>query len=218
MVFGIYGAGGSGRSFMNLALRYNKEAHEWEDIVYVDDVIGVSEWEGRKVYTFEEATKIYSVHEIQFIISQGEPATREKIYHKIRSEGYELCSYIDKRAVICDGVVIGKGCMIAPNVYIDANVKIEDNTMVYVGAVIGHDINIGKHCVISANSFIAGYSILGEKIYVGPGAMVRDRINIGEEAVLAMGAAIYKDVPAKSVAIGNPARNSKKQEGKGLFG
>ena len=25
MVFGIYGVGGSGRSFMNLALRYNKE-------------------------------------------------------------------------------------------------------------------------------------------------------------------------------------------------
>ncbi|WP_251207840.1 NeuD/PglB/VioB family sugar acetyltransferase [Acetatifactor aquisgranensis] len=217
MIFAIYGAGGSGRTFMNLALRRNKEEHEWSDIIYVDDIIGISEWEGRKVYTFQQVTEKFSQTEVQFIISQGEPSTREKLFSKIREKGYSFYTYIDKSALVCEGASIGEGCMIAPNVFIDAHVKIGNNTLVYIGAVVGHDTKLGMHSVVSVSSFIGGHCVLEEKSYVGPGAMIRDRISVGKEAVLAMGAAVYKDVPEKMVAIGNPARMMKHQEGKGLF-
>jgi maltose O-acetyltransferase len=82
-------------------------------------------------------------------------------------------------------------------------------------------IEIGAHTVI-ANSVqiiahdaaikrLTGYTEvrpvkIGERCYLGAGAMVLPGAVIGDEAVIGAGAIVRGEVPAGSVAVGNPAK------------
>jgi UDP-3-O-[3-hydroxymyristoyl] glucosamine N-acyltransferase len=79
-------------------------------------------------------------------------------------------------------------------------------------ALVGHNVEIGAHSQISSYSAIAGYTIVGEKNYIGLSACIRDKIKIGDSCIISMGAAVMKDVPEKSVCMGNPARVIAKNE------
>ena len=72
------------------------------------------------------------------------------------------------------------------------------------------------HCVVSVGSFIGGHCVLEKKVYFGPCAAARDQVHIGECATVGINAAVFKDVPEGSSAIGNPAKIMPKSQ-KGLF-
>lgn len=217
MILGMYGAGGAGRSFMNAQLNDRNIEKEWDDKVYIDDVIGVSELDGRKVYTFDQIKQIYSPDEIRIIISLGEPTARKAVYDRIKADGYKLHTYIDVSARIWDNVQIGEGCIVFPETVVDNNTVLKENSIIYLNAMVGHDTVVGAHSVVSVKSFIAGHCNIGACSYIGPGALLKDRLQIGEEGVIGLGAAVYRDVPAGYVAIGNPARAIQRGSDKGVF-
>jgi len=47
---------------------------------------------------------------------------------------------------------------------------------------------------------------IGDNVWLGGGAIVLPGVTIGENSVIGAGAVVTKDVPANSVAVGNPAR------------
>ena len=50
-------------------------------------------------------------------------------------------------------------------------------------------------------------SVIGGGVTIGTGAIIAGPVNIGDHAVIGAGAVVIKDVPARHMAIGNPARN-----------
>lgn len=47
---------------------------------------------------------------------------------------------------------------------------------------------------------------IGDNVWLGGGAIVLPGVTIGDNSVIGAGAVVTKDVPANSVAVGNPAR------------
>lgn len=47
---------------------------------------------------------------------------------------------------------------------------------------------------------------IGDRVFVGAGAVINMGVTIGDEAVIGAGAVVTKDVPARSVVAGVPAR------------
>jgi maltose O-acetyltransferase len=47
---------------------------------------------------------------------------------------------------------------------------------------------------------------IGDNVWIGGGAIVLAGVTIGDDAVVGAGAIVTKDVPARTVAVGNPAR------------
>jgi maltose O-acetyltransferase len=47
---------------------------------------------------------------------------------------------------------------------------------------------------------------IGDNVWLGGGAIVLPGVSIGDNSVIGAGAVVTKDVPANSVAVGNPAR------------
>lgn len=217
MVLCVYGAGGNGKTLIDLARMIEKEEHRWDEIVFVDDVTEEKEIYGLKVYRFQQICQKYGKDEVEYVITIGEPFYRKKLYDKVKSEGYTMPVLKNPHAVIPESTVIGEGTILA-NCYIGSDTVIGVNTIVSEKAVVGHDTSVGNHCNLSMGSFVAGHCQVGDEVYLGPMAAIRDRIEIGDTAVIAMSAAVFKNVGGDMIAIGNPAKCIRKENGYKVFG
>lgn len=85
---------------------------------------------------------------------------------------------------------------------------------------IGADCLIGTHVIILDNDFHDAVDharmpeprpvIIGDRAWIGNRAMVLPGVTIGEEATVGAGSVVMTDIPARSLALGNPARVIKK--------
>ena len=48
--------------------------------------------------------------------------------------------------------------------------------------------------------------IIGKNVWIGTHAVILPGVTIGDRAVIGAGSIVTKDVPANSVAVGNPAK------------
>ncbi len=95
--------------------------------------------------------------------------------------------------IVCKaGIVIGSDCLIAEYVTIrDQN----------------HRFGAGK--LTSQSGFTFSPIVIGDNVWIGAKATVLAGVKIGENAVIGAGAVVTHDVPANSVAVGNPARTTR---------
>ena len=82
------------------------------------------------------------------------------------------------------------------------------------GIYIGDRVQIGPHVtIVTDNHDFSNRSVLrcrpvriGSGVWIGSNVTILPGVTVGENAVIAAGAVVTKDVPANSIAGGNPAR------------
>lgn len=210
MTLVIYCAGGLGKEVIALA----RSVSRWDNIIFVDDVTEAEYHADAKVYRFEQLQDYPDA--VEFVIASGEPAGREKLYHKIKEAGYPMATIYGLGCSVLPGTSIGEGCILY-NSLISADVVIEPNVLLNTKVVIGHDVVIGSHSVLGYNSFIGGGAIIEDRSYIAPGAMIRDRIRVGADSIISMGAVVLRNVNANSIMLGNPAEKAGENEWKRVF-
>ena len=105
---------------------------------------------------------------------------------------------------------------IGKRVFINAGCKFQDQG----GITIGDDVLIGHNCVIATLNhsmqperradMIPAPVKIGDKVWIGANVTILQGVTIGEGAVIAAGAVVNKDVPARTVVGGVPAKIIKK--------
>lgn len=71
---------------------------------------------------------------------------------------------------------------------------------------IGHNVTIGEHCILCAQVGISGSTRLGNFVTLAGKVGLSGHIELGDGVIFGAMSAIAKDVPAKSVMFGAPAR------------
>lgn len=84
-----------------------------------------------------------------------------------------------------------------------SHIKIGDNCAIARGVIIR---DYDAHTIIGDNYQISKPIMIGNKVWIGNRAIILKGVTIGDGAIIAAGAIVTKDVPAKSVVAGNPAR------------
>jgi serine O-acetyltransferase len=81
------------------------------------------------------------------------------------------------------------------------------------GIVISGDARFGDDCVIRngvtvglRNRGVAGSPHIGDRVDIGAGAKLLGAIRIGDDCAIGANAVVLCDVPARSIAVGVPAR------------
>ena len=113
-----------------------------------------------------------------------------------------------------DDVLVGTGTTIDGHVTIGSRVKIESRVYIPTHTSIGSRVFIGPGALMTNDRYPlrkrAGYrpegATLEDDVTIGGGAVLLPGVTVGAGAMVAAGAVVTKDVPAWSLAVGNPAR------------
>ena len=123
-------------------------------------------------------------------------------------------SHVRERAVIGESSVVGRGSAVDNDVTIGARVRIqtgcyitafssiEDDVFVAPGVFTTNDDAMGRH---ERGAPLRG-AVLRRACRVGGGVVLVPGVEVGEEAFVAAGAVVTRDVPARAVVMGVPAR------------
>ena len=124
-------------------------------------------------------------------------------------------SCVRERCTIGDDVVVGRGSLVENDTTVGARTKIQANAYVTAYSTLEEDVFIAP-CVVTTNDNFMGRTERRYELVKGPtirrgarvggGAVICPGIEIGEEAYVGAGAVVTKDVAARTVVVGNPAR------------
>ena len=124
-------------------------------------------------------------------------------------------SCVRERVTIGDDVVVGRGSLVENDTTIGAMTKIQANAYITAYSTIEEHVFIAP-CVVTTNDNWMGRTearfgnVRGPTIRrgarVGGGAVICPQVEIGEDAFVGAGAVVTKDVPARTVVVGSPAR------------
>jgi acetyltransferase-like isoleucine patch superfamily enzyme len=122
---------------------------------------------------------------------------------------------VRERCEVGEGAVIGRGVCVENDTKIGAFSKIQSNSYITAYSTLEEHVFIAP-CVTTTNDNFMGRTdarheqILGAVIRrgarVGGGVVILPGIEIGEEAFVAAGALVTRNVPAKSLVAGLPAK------------
>jgi acetyltransferase-like isoleucine patch superfamily enzyme len=122
--------------------------------------------------------------------------------------------FVRERVAIGERSTVGRGTSIENDVVIGARVRIQTDAYITAFSELEDDVFVAP-CVVTSNDMTAGRRQAGEPLRgpvlrracrVGAGAVLLPGVEVGEEAFVGAGAVVTRDVPARSVAVGVPAR------------
>jgi acetyltransferase-like isoleucine patch superfamily enzyme len=127
--------------------------------------------------------------------------------------GDQAC--IRERCTIGDDVVVGRGSLVENDTSIGALTKIQAGAYITAYSTLEENVFVAP-CVVTTNDNFMGRTerrhglIKGPTIRrgarIGGGAVLCPGVEVGEEAFVGAGAVVVRDVPARTVVVGNPAR------------
>ncbi len=113
---------------------------------------------------------------------------------------------IHPMSFIASTSIIHPGCVIESMVSISSQTEIGFGVDIKRGVQVGHHNKIGEFSDINPGAILCGYVTLGHSCYIGAGAVIRDGISIGENSTIGMGSVVTTDIPANTIAYGNPCK------------
>jgi UDP-3-O-[3-hydroxymyristoyl] glucosamine N-acyltransferase len=122
---------------------------------------------------------------------------------------------VRERCELGDDVVVGRGSLVENDTTVGARTKIQAMAYITAYSTLEEDVFIAP-CVVTTNDNFMGRTEKRHELMKGPtirrgarvggGAVLCPGIEIGEEAFVGAGAVVIRDVPARAVVVGNPAR------------
>jgi acetyltransferase-like isoleucine patch superfamily enzyme len=127
--------------------------------------------------------------------------------------GDQAC--VRERVRIGDDVVVGRGSLVENDTTVGAMTKIQADAYITAYSTLEEHVFIAPR-VVTTNDNLMGRTERRHELIKGPtirrgarvggGAILCPGIEVGEEAFVGAGAVVVKDVPPRTVVVGNPAR------------
>jgi acetyltransferase-like isoleucine patch superfamily enzyme len=124
-------------------------------------------------------------------------------------------SCVRERVTVGDDVVLGRGSLIENDTTVAAMTRIQAEAYITAYSTLEEHVFIAP-CVVTTNDNFMGRTerrhaetkgpTIRRGARVGGGAVLCPGVEIGEEAFVGAGAVVTKDVPPRTIVVGNPAR------------
>ncbi|MCX7597344.1 MAG: acetyltransferase [Armatimonadetes bacterium] len=201
----IIGAGGHGRVMLDV-LRCQGTA---EVVGFVDDAPGLqgSTAHGLPVLgTVEDLVKLRHQGIEAFVAAIGDNAIRAKKFACATEAGLAPWDAIHPSAVIAADVTWAPGVQVVAGVVVNTGAQLGNNVILNTACSVDHDCRVGDHCFIGPGARLGGTVKIEEGAFLGIGAIILPNLRVGAWSTVGAGAVVTRDVPARVVVVGCPAR------------
>lgn len=178
-------------------------------ILDLPELVGTSVLDYQVIGTDQNISKYVELG-YSFLITVGQiksAVLKEKLFHILKENKAVIATIIAPSAHISQYSKIGVGTIVMHHVIINAGVKIGDNCILNNKCDIEHDSVIGNHTHISTGAIINGDCKIGNGVFIGSNATIANQITIEDKAVIGAGSVVIKNILAKDIQVGNPAKS-----------
>lgn len=200
----LIGGGGHCKSVIEVA---ESAGYEIKGILDMPDEVGKDVLPGHKVIGTDDDIPQY-VDKAEFVITVGfikNPATRIKLYNKVKEAGGKLATVIASTAHVSKYSTIGEGTVVMHQAFVNAGAHIGANCIINTFCNVEHDAQIGDQCHISTGTMVNGDCKIGKRVFVGSQSVLANGITIGEDIIVGAASFVRKSISDKGIYSGNPA-------------
>ncbi|WP_291952549.1 UDP-N-acetylbacillosamine N-acetyltransferase [Campylobacter sp.] len=187
----IYGASGHGLVCADVAKNMG-----YKNIIFLDDNKGL-----------QYSSKLEK-HDM--FVAIGSNIIREKIFKKVKKDGFKLVNLIHKSAIISTKASLDdEGILIMPNVIINAKAYIKKCVILNSACVVEHECFVDEFTHISVGAKLGGAVKIGKRCFLGINSSVIPCLSINDDVILGAGGVIINNITSKGVYAGVPAKKIK---------
>lgn len=160
-----------------------------------------------KVIGTDDEIPLY-VNKAEFVITVGfikNPATRIKLYNKVKEAGGKLATIIASTAHVSKYSTIGEGTVVMHQAFVNAGAHIGINCIINTFCNIEHDAIIGDQCHISTGTMVNGDCKVGDRCFIGSQCVLANGIEIGDDVIVGAASFVGQTIIKKGIYFGNPA-------------
>jgi len=211
----LFPFGGSAREALVTIQSCPVLSDEWDVIGFVDDNLEVKGKEccGVKVLGGRE---VFDEHKDFYVLAV--PAhpdiylKRKEIIDGLNIDLKRWATIVHSSCVVSEDANVGVNTIIMPFGFVSTKTSIGDHCVVLSRSIISHDTHVADYCCLGGHVTISGSVKIDEQSFIGSSTTIRENIHVGEKSLVGMGSNVVSDVSAKTVVIGNPAKEIRKAE------
>lgn len=208
----LFGAGGHAKSVIGVI----DVAKAWRVVGLVEDgedrvgqrVLGYEILGGADALARARADGV-----VRFFVAVGDNVARGAIARRMVAAGFSPVSIIHPSAFLMKNAAIGEGVFLHFGSVTGPDSTVGSHTIVGAHAAVGHDSTVGDCVHLAAGARMGGHTKIGAYSLLGMGAVVLPGVTIGRNVSVGANAVVHRDLPDRCVAVGNPARVVRRNEG-----
>lgn len=140
-------------------------------------------------------------------VAIGNPIARKAVVERLTRMGFVFGPGIaHPTAYVAKSAIIGEGTVVLPQAMVHTGAKVGRHCVVNVRSTVHHDAEVEDYASICPQAQVCGRCLVGEGAFLALGATLLLRRTMGEWSILGADSTAHRDVPARTMSIGNPAR------------
>ena len=202
----LVGAGGLGREVLNYVLEAIRPSPHMRVKGFLDDNPSAPRPD-RCEYPILGSLQDYRIEpQDRFVMTIGDCVKRAELTRKLEARGARFMTILHPTAYVAPNATVGNGCIVGPFCAIGSGARVGDNVLLTWYSSLAHDSVCGSFAVLSPYSTANGSAVLEEGVFLGTHAVIHPSIRVGAWSKVASGSVVYRDIPPKRMAMGNPAK------------
>lgn len=141
----------------------------------------------------------------EVVIALGNNERRLAIASLLR-DSVRFATVVHPSAAVLPTARLGPGTVVFAGAVVNTEARVGAHVIVNSGAIVEHDCALEDGVSVSPGARMGGRVHVRRAAFIATGATLAPRVNIGEQAIVGAGAVVVRDVAARSIVYGVPAR------------